>query len=834
MGPRIYPSFQDTNINAKGSLIITYDEIVNGPGGDNFEIYVNDVLRDKIWLDVDGFYSTHLVLNDVVKLLFPGTQQSLSIDISRKNYTTDDNNDNGLTYTYIDTINQFNTTDFQYSFTATTTNNSYNFEYLIGTSTLQVTPTPLPPGFCKGFNGDVMDIAVQPDGKIIVTGTFTSFTDKNLTTTVCPYITRLTSGGTIDLSFTPSAAVQTFVADGKYYICLLNNGYFLLYQRFNQFNFKVSPDGLLHEYLGLGDTSITPPAVYLSRIPSNNGTGKWYIVGKGFTVGGIVSPLYRYNSDGSRDTTFNPPSETRQATAMYELSNGKVIVAVASNYTYQLNSDGTFDFVYNVYQPLYGYIGHIAEGQSVDKVYFSLYSGLIIRMNTTDGSMDYGFLFGNYGYVSFVQNLGAGVDDDKIIYNNSSIALRRLDITGTTDSSFTNNLGSSSGTTVNVRRVSPTSDSMYIFGAFQQWNGYSVGGLFKLNPDGSEDFSFYNFLCIPTHTPTPTPTPTATPTPTPTPAPTNTPSPTSTPTLTPTPTPTVTPTPTPNPIEGQYMLAVKSDNLIYRTSNYGSTWTQVTGFTTGMTITDTAISETGQYQIISRYNGTLYVSSNYGVSFTSVGSSDTYIACSISRTGQYINAITDTGATRKLVWSTNYGVSFPNSFSLIGQTSSDCSIDDFGNSYISFRNGISKYILSGSSMTTLYSAATLNWSSVTASADGTKVAATRTGSTVSYSTNGTSFTLVNPGLSNLVNINGSRNGTFLKIYSSDQNNRRSSNFGVSWSSELSFGYPALSSTGIYQALAFGNDIRVSSDYGSSYNIVYTLSGANWKNLSMNR
>jgi hypothetical protein len=542
MGPRIYPSYQDTNINTRGSLIITYDEIVNGLGGDNFEIYVNNILRDRIYLDVEGYYSTDLVLNDVVTLKFPGTQQSLSIDINRKNYTTDDNNDDGLTYTYIDTINQFNTTNFQYSFTATTTNDSYNFEYIIGSSTLQVTPTPLPPEFCKGFNGDVMDIAVQPDGKIIVTGTFGSFTDKNSTTTVVPYITRLTSGGTIDLTFTPSAAVQSYVADGKYYICLLNNGSFILYRDFNQFNFKVSSNGLTSEYLGLGDTTITSPFAYKMRIPSRDGTGKWYIGGQGFTVGGVVSPIYRYNSDGSRDTTFNPPSETREATAIYELSNGKVIVSVATNYTYQLNSDGSLDFVYNVYTANYGYISTIAEGQSVDKVYFTRLGALMFRMNTTDGSMDYGFPITTRGYVSFVQTLGAGVDDDKVIYNsNVDLVLRRIGITGTTDDSFTGNLGSSSGTTVMVKRVSSSSDSMYIYGAFQQWNDYSVGGLFKLNPDGSEDFSFYNFLCEPTHTPTPTPTPTPSPTPT----------------QTPTPTPTGTPTPTPTPLPVSVTLELR-------------------------------------------------------------------------------------------------------------------------------------------------------------------------------------------------------------------------------------------------------------------------------------
>lgn len=346
-----------------------------------------------------------------------------------------------------------------------------------------------------------------------------------------------------------------------------------------------------------------------------------------------------------------------------------------------------------------------------------------------------------------------------------------------------------------------------------------VSSSFNCNDGDIVEYVFEDNFFIQDNTPTPTPTPIL---------------PTSTPTPTPTVTPTPTPTPTPNPIEGQYMLAVKSDNLVYRSSDFGVNWTQVTGFTTGMTVTDTAISETGQYQVITVYNGAIYVSTNYGATFSANGANDTYIACAISSNGQYINAITDTIATRKLRWSTNYGLSFPSSYSLIGQTPTDCSIDNSGNAYISFRSGIQKFVISTNTMSTLYSSSSINWTGVTSSGDGTKVATSR-GNTVAYTLNGTTFSTVNSANVSVNNITSSRDGRYLKTYStSNLSNSKSSNSAVSWTSESDIGYPAISNTGAYQALAYGDNIKLSSNYGSSYSTVFTLSGANWKNISMNK
>ena len=121
MGPRIYPSFQDTNLTAKGSLIISIDTLI-----DYVQIFINNVLVDTEYSTVTGLYSVTINVNDVVKI---SSINAFLYSLNRKDYTTDDSNgDNGIKESLIS-----NTTiaDFEYIFTATTLTSSYNFEYLI-------------------------------------------------------------------------------------------------------------------------------------------------------------------------------------------------------------------------------------------------------------------------------------------------------------------------------------------------------------------------------------------------------------------------------------------------------------------------------------------------------------------------------------------------------------------------------------------------------------------------------------------------------------------------------------------------------------------------------
>jgi hypothetical protein len=134
MGPRIYPSQQDTNTTAKGSLILTNSAFLI----DYINIEINGLLRNVEYSNVSGLYSTNLNLNDVVVISTIGNP--INFTLNRKDYTTDEQDgDNGIRTTSIYQNNSISS----YTFTATTINSSYNFEYLI-TSSIAGTPTPTP------------------------------------------------------------------------------------------------------------------------------------------------------------------------------------------------------------------------------------------------------------------------------------------------------------------------------------------------------------------------------------------------------------------------------------------------------------------------------------------------------------------------------------------------------------------------------------------------------------------------------------------------------------------------------------------------------------------
>jgi hypothetical protein len=139
MGPRIYPSQQDTNLTAKGSLIFSLDQYIDGYSLDNIEITVNGILRLKEYNEVTGLYGTFLNNNDVVVLNVTSTNPLRKIiNVNRRDYTTDDNNGD---YGIVDisyTGATGDTTSYSLTFTAITASNSYNFEYRIFAQTFDI------------------------------------------------------------------------------------------------------------------------------------------------------------------------------------------------------------------------------------------------------------------------------------------------------------------------------------------------------------------------------------------------------------------------------------------------------------------------------------------------------------------------------------------------------------------------------------------------------------------------------------------------------------------------------------------------------------------------
>jgi photosystem II stability/assembly factor-like uncharacterized protein len=66
--------------------------------------------------------------------------------------------------------------------------------------------------------------------------------------------------------------------------------------------------------------------------------------------------------------------------------------------------------------------------------------------------------------------------------------------------------------------------------------------------------------------------------------------------------------------DGKYQTAVEYDGYIYRSTNYGVTWTQATSDTTRNWYS-VAMSSDGKYQTAVVNGGYIYRSTNYGVTW---------------------------------------------------------------------------------------------------------------------------------------------------------------------------------------------------------------------------
>lgn len=150
-----------------------------------------------------------------------------------------------------------------------------------------------------GFNSSVFDIALQPDGKILVGGYFTSFNGKTRNRMV-----RLVADGALDDSFNIGTAfnnaVETIVlqTDGK----ILIGGYFTSYNGQNRNRIiRLDPDGAVDASFNIGtgfNNAVTRIALQLD--------GK--ILAGGFFItynGQSRQRIVRMNMDGSVDDSFN-------------------------------------------------------------------------------------------------------------------------------------------------------------------------------------------------------------------------------------------------------------------------------------------------------------------------------------------------------------------------------------------------------------------------------------------------------------------------------------------------------------------------------------------------
>lgn len=592
--PANYPIKQDDVL--RGSLLMTLTNYIDDPS-DYFTITVNGTLRDQQYSKSNNLYSTYLYVDDVVTITYYGTVPQVYVTAERKDYTTISVDfDNGTDFVPITpTI-----VGSSITFTATTVNSSYNFDYIIGIQIVNTTPTPTPTTSVTAT--PTLTPTLTGTGTPTPTPTPTLTPTKTLTPTLTPSV-NYNAPGNLDTSFyfSPSGTNIEIIKDINVFDnneigvtiiqnntakLLFNNGsekYAYGYPSYITYNSIAKDESSGIYALGGGDSSGTLAGVYLTS--GFTYSSQWftsdtiqklrYTTSSGFvSVGDFSRGIYStiYGSGPTTGITFYD----------FAVQSDNKIVAGGVNGLRRYNSDLTLDSTYTGITSSVIAVSIQSTGKIIAVSNISS-TGYIRRYNT-DGTLDTTFSGSTFvlSTLSGRDTMDVTVDNfDRIVviglftsYNSiSARGIIRLDTNGVIDPTFNYGTGFSGSTSLGqigaLEVEIDNSGDILVGGNFKSYNGISVDTLCRI------------FSGLP---PTPTPTLTTSVTATPTLTPTTTPTPSVTRTLTPTPTPTSSG----GLINAEYVLAANSSNGNTREwSNLritlNSVATDYTALTTGST-----------------------------------------------------------------------------------------------------------------------------------------------------------------------------------------------------------------------------------------------------------
>jgi uncharacterized delta-60 repeat protein len=215
--------------------------------------------------------------------------------------------------------------------------------------------------FYPNAGGNVLTLALEPDGGLLIGGTFQSVWARGNRTVSNAYAARFAPDGTVDENFTPNVNAQvdafTFQTDGKIVI----GGHFtrsgapgastsIVRNRLARLN----PNGSLDTGFDL-DAGGRP----LVSVVQSDGS---IVIGGSFTnvAGATHTYLARLKPDGTIDPTYNPTLDGRVLAMAYDAATNKVLIGGAfttistaatgtdtRNHIARLNPDGSPDSEFN-------------------------------------------------------------------------------------------------------------------------------------------------------------------------------------------------------------------------------------------------------------------------------------------------------------------------------------------------------------------------------------------------------------------------------------------------------------------------------------------------------
>jgi len=360
-----------------------------------------------------------------------------------------------------------------------------------------------------GTDSPVYDIAIQPDGKLLVGGGFLGYNG----TAFKSSIMRLNINGTFDPSFNSGQEAQgvkniIIQPDGKIFL----GGDFTPQTGANRNRAtRLNADGSLDVGFYHQQTGANGSVHSIAPLPN----GKSIITGFFTTYNKVArNRIAQINVDGSVDTTFNPGIGVeigRTAYAIVPLPDGKIIIGgdfaeyngISKKYLARLHSDGSLDNSFSLGNGIWGRIW-VAALQPDGKILIGgeLYNNQtqfkgIFRLNS-DGSIDPTFNIGTGGPNGRIEAI-ALQQDGKIIVGgpftqfngNYHNRLVRLNPSGSLDASFNTNGGASGSISNNIKSIVAQPDGKILVGGeFTTFGGSPRNRIARLNPNGSLDTDF--------------------------------------------------------------------------------------------------------------------------------------------------------------------------------------------------------------------------------------------------------------------------------------------------------------------------------------------------------
>ncbi|MNU65899.1 hypothetical protein D3C71_552020 [compost metagenome] len=361
-----------------------------------------------------------------------------------------------------------------------------------------------------GTNMGVSDIYLQPDGKILLCGGFSSYNDFQRMD-----LARLNPDLTIDQSFKLNFNVLSYSwVSGLLKMAIQPSGKIIIAG-----NYLITYGGASHKRISRLNTNGTVEAYSegqgfnaIAEDLAMQSDGKAIAVGQ-FTSyqGTFCNRIIRITSYGAKDNTFNiGTGPTTPASSLYLnrvelLSDGKMLVAGEfsswNNKPYRnlvrLNSDGSLDTTFTTGLGPIGVIKAIHElpnGKIAIGGDFTMYNGISANrfcVLNADGTRDNSFNSGN-GFSSTVNTIYSDstgkfyVGGNFATYDgNPSPYFACISSTGTWNPNFVSKFNNQ------IRVIKPMPDgSLLVGGQFYGFDNYAIHGLARILQTGELDTTF--------------------------------------------------------------------------------------------------------------------------------------------------------------------------------------------------------------------------------------------------------------------------------------------------------------------------------------------------------